>query len=103
MAVSNINGLNGAPLRSGGGKTSGARAAQKPASGEAAASSSPVAADSLKGSERLRALEASVAKTPEVNVERVNALKQAIADGSYQVNTAKLADKLVEMESSFRR
>lgn len=102
MAVSNINGLNGAPLRSGGGKTAGAQAAQKPASGEAAASPPPVA-DSLKGSERLRALEASVAKTPEVNVERVNALKQAIADGSYQVNTAKLADKLVEMESSFRR
>lgn len=99
MVVSNINGLTGAPLRSDGAKVPADRAGQG-SSAQEKTSPSP-AIDTLQGGERLRALEADVAKRPEVDVERVNALKQAIADGRYQLNTAKLADKLIEMESGF--
>jgi negative regulator of flagellin synthesis FlgM len=37
------------------------------------------------------------------NSERVAALKAAIQDGSYQVNPAKIADKLLQTEALFAR
>lgn len=103
MSISNINGLSGNnTVRGDAGKPSQAR-------GDSAASTSersPVVStsDSLSlsdGAARLRSLEAAVASAPEVDIERISALKQAIADGSYQVNVGKLADKLIQLESAF--
>ena len=36
---------------------------------------------------------------PVVDTKRVEAMKQAISDGSYEVNTEKVADKLMQFES----
>lgn len=42
-----------------------------------------------------RGLEKTGATEPEVDVEKVNAMKQAIADKSYFVNAGAIADKLL--------
>ena len=42
-----------------------------------------------------RGLEKTSATEPEVDVEKVNAMKQAIADKSYTVNPGAIADKLL--------
>lgn len=42
-----------------------------------------------------RGLEKASATEPEVDVEKVNAMKQAIADKSYTVNPGVIADKLL--------
>ena len=42
-----------------------------------------------------RGLEKTSATEPEVDVEKVNAMKQAIADKSYTVNASAIADKLL--------
>ena len=47
---------------------------------------------------KLRALEGSLRSVPVVDTERVNGVKQAFADGSYEVNHARLADKMMKFE-----
>ncbi len=42
-----------------------------------------------------RGLEKTASAEPEVDVEKVNAMKQAIADKSYTVNPGVIADKLL--------
>ncbi len=39
-----------------------------------------------------------VAATPEVDMSRVEAIKQAIADGSYNVDAGRIADQLLKLE-----
>ena len=104
MSVSNINGLGGNPVRNEGSKSPQARTGAGPAAdAKPAASPSGDAVNLGDGAERLRSLEAAVASAPEVDVERITALKQAIADGSYQIDTGKLAEKLIQLERSFSR
>lgn len=47
-------------------------------------------------SAQLRSLETSVANTSVVNKEKVAAIKQAISEGRFQVNSAVVADRLIE-------
>lgn len=49
---------------------------------------------------KLQSLERSLDKLPVVDSERVSELRQAIADGSYEVNSARVADKLLNLERS---
>ena len=72
------------------------RAAQ-PAATSAAAASDVVTLTDLGG--RLQALTQSVADVPVVDSKRVEFFRQAIADGSYQVDAAAVADKLANFES----
>jgi negative regulator of flagellin synthesis FlgM len=46
----------------------------------------------------LKELNDVVASTPEVDASRVEAIKQAIADGSYQVDAGRIADQLLKLE-----
>ena len=48
---------------------------------------------------RLRAMADRLAAMPEVDHERVAAIKQAIADGSYKVDPRGIAEKLMEFEA----
>lgn len=104
MSVSNINGLGSNPVRSEGSKSPQTRTGAGSAADAKPVSSPAGDAVSLgDGAERLRNLEAAVAVAPEVDLERIAALKQAIADGSYQIDTGKLAEKLIQLEQSFSR
>ncbi len=47
----------------------------------------------------LKALEQNLAKTPEFDAARVAELKDAIAGGSYTVDTQSIAGKLLDLES----
>lgn len=46
----------------------------------------------------LKELSDVVAATPEVDMSRVEAIKQAIADGSYNVDAGRIADQLLKLE-----
>lgn len=48
---------------------------------------------------QLGKVEHSVATTPVIDTQRVEQLKQAIANGSYEVDAEKVADKLMQFES----
>jgi negative regulator of flagellin synthesis FlgM len=49
---------------------------------------------------RLQRLEQSVAGLPEVDSSRVEAVRRAVADGSYHVDPARVADKLLGFENA---
>ena len=71
----------------------GTEAAGRAARGGEAVSLTPQAA-------RLLELERAVAASPDVDLERVEKLRQAVASGTYEIDYAKLADKLVQFEAA---
>lgn len=46
----------------------------------------------------LKELNDVVAASPEVDASRVEAIRQAITDGSYEVDAGRIADKLLQLE-----
>lgn len=46
-------------------------------------------------------LEASLSQIPDIDSQRVNAIKTAIADGQYQIDTDKIVSKLLQTERDF--
>lgn len=48
--------------------------------------------------QQLQAIEERLRDLPEVDSERVAQLRQAISDGSYQTDSARIADKLLALE-----
>ena len=49
--------------------------------------------------EKLRDLENQVANQPVVDSKRVDSIKKAIADGTFQVNVSQTAEKLAQFEN----
>jgi len=47
----------------------------------------------------LKALEAQIKQSPEVDNKRVAELKQALKDGKYEINPARIADKLLSLDA----
>jgi negative regulator of flagellin synthesis FlgM len=47
---------------------------------------------------QLQSLQQTLSNVPEVNAERVEALRAAIADGTYKVDPEKVAQNLIEFE-----
>lgn len=73
------------------------------ATGAATSASSTSTADqvTLTGSARtLQKLGEAVANAPVVNSQKVATLKQAIQNGTYQVNSGSVANKLLQFESN---
>lgn len=63
----------------------------------------PAGGDSVKltsTAQRLARLEAQVRETPDVREEKVGALRQQIADGSYDIDAGRIADNLLKSEAS---
>jgi negative regulator of flagellin synthesis FlgM len=50
----------------------------------------------------LQKIEEAVAKTPVVNAAKVASLKQAINSGTYQVDSGRVADKLLQFERGLK-
>jgi len=51
---------------------------------------------------QLQSLQQTLADAPIVNNERVEALRAAVADGSYQVDATELAQNMINFESQLR-
>lgn len=47
---------------------------------------------------QMQALEKAVAETPEVDLERVNEVREAVADGTYHIDNNQLANRLMRFE-----
>ncbi len=102
-----INGYSPAepvvPVKS---STSGGTVADKSQSeGTAAAPSSARSADqvTLTSSARsLQKIEETIANTPVVNTQKVASVKQQLNSGTYQVDSGRVASKLLQFESGLQ-
>ena len=77
-------------------------AADRPAADTAHASQAAPADSQVKLSnqaQQLQAIEERLRDLPEVNSARVEQIRQAIADGSYQPDSSRIADKLIALEA----
>lgn len=54
-------------------------------------------------STRLREIESTAAKGPEVDLKRVEAIREAIASGEYRVDSEHLASRLVDLEMALHK
>ena len=53
--------------------------------------------------ERLKSLEQQLASQPEVDKGRVSSVQHAISNGEYKVDPERVADKMIDFESSFNK
>ena len=98
--INNGNRIPGAPgmTPGGAGKANGADR-QEGAGQRSEAAATPPASDQAAMSERLGAVRQQIDATPEVNRERVDELKERIANGEYPVDAERIANRMVELES----
>ena len=103
MVIDFNPGTNGASRSSQSSATAGKRevTAERPASTQNTAQ--PAAADAKvqlsDKAQQLQAIEERLRELPEVDSARVERIRQAIADGSYQPDSRRIADKLINLES----
>ncbi|CEA06235.1 flagellar biosynthesis anti-sigma factor protein FlgM [Pseudomonas saudimassiliensis] len=104
MAIDfNTGGANGAARSNQTSGTTGKRdlPVERPA-GEAASTSAPATTHGevklSSQAQQLQAIEERLRELPEVDNARVAQIKQAIADGSYQIDSTRIADKLIALE-----
>ncbi len=98
-----INSASGRPADIGNGPT--ATGSQQQNSADKAATTQ-AAADSLNLTDqtaRLQALEKSISELPVVNTQRVEQVQNALATGTFQIDPARVADKLLSFEAGLAR
>lgn len=102
--IDKMNGIKPTPRidndRASGGVKLGANNSQS----TAARANSALADDTVEFTDtasRLSQLSADVAKADGVDVEKVEAIRQRIAEGSYEVNPDRIAEALVSLEREF--
>ena len=84
------------------GKSQAAAPNARQSKGPAAGSSSSTGADQLNLSSQaaqLQALEAEIANLPVVDTHRVQDVQQTLATGSYEIQPARVADKVLTFEA----
>jgi len=96
---SNINSSNGAPRnRVDSGSGSGQNANATETKGEQTAK--PEVSLSSQA-QTLNRLESNIQATDDVDSERVAAIQKAIADGSFEINAERIAEKLLSQDELF--
>jgi len=50
----------------------------------------------------MQKIEEAVARAPVVNSDKVAAIKQSISAGTYQINAASVADKMIKFERGLK-
>ena len=101
--VIDFNRLNNSPALTGSTRTTGAKdsADAKPLATQAEQASASQSGESVHLSneaQQLQKITDSLRDQPVVNKARVAELKQAIADGSYQIDNDRLAGKIIKAE-----
>lgn len=94
----------GAPDRVTGSNVQGVDKTQSETTTASAAGSSAAADQvTLTGSARtLQKLGEAIANAPVVNTQKVAVVKQAVQNGTYQVDAGSIADKILQLESSLK-
>lgn len=93
------------PLAPPKGSNTGAVTADKTQSEAAGPAVAPQTSDQLtltSSARSLQKLSDAVAQTPVVNSDKVASVKQALANGTYQVNASSVADKLLQFEQGLK-
>lgn len=80
------------------GASQGARADRREADRPAAADNTADQLSLTTSAQLLKELSEAVNASPEVDTSRVEAIKQALANGGYEVDAARIADKLLNLE-----
>jgi negative regulator of flagellin synthesis FlgM len=85
------------------GANSGGQVVDKAQSEATAPASSSADTVTLTGSAvALQKLSEAVAKAPVVNTQKVASVKQAVQNGTYQVDAGRVADKLLQFENGLK-
>lgn len=89
MKIDQLKVSNNTPI------SEGKSRAPKSSSGSAATEESS-AVDYASLSSQLQEIESTLAKTPVVDAARVEEIKNAIAEGRFQINPERIADRLID-------
>ena len=100
--VSEVNGPGSGSIKPVVGQTSKVESAARPQAPGATASADSDVVTLTDLAARLQALAKSIEQLPEVDRQRVAELKQAIADGSYEVDDESVAEKLAAFEAQLQ-
>lgn len=101
--VSHINGSSGGAVHGAGQREQVHKAPQDAAPPAAPAAQQSSGADSVvltDTASRLQSLESLVNQAPAVDQQKVTALRQAITDGSYHVDSNRVAQKFARFETA---
>jgi negative regulator of flagellin synthesis FlgM len=91
------------PVKGSGGNVSGLDKAQSESASVASAAASTADQVTFTGPARaLQKLGEAVANAPVVNTQKVADVKQAIQNGTYQVDAGRVADKILQFESGLK-
>jgi negative regulator of flagellin synthesis FlgM len=91
-----------APLKGSNGGGVVAEKSQGDASSPAPAAQSGDHVTLTESARSMQKIEEAVAKTPVVNSDKVAAIKQSISAGTYQINAASVADKMLKFERGLK-
>ena len=78
------------------------QAQQTPAAAETGQSSMSDTISLSEGAKQLGKLDNTAASAPVIDTQRVEAVKKAIENGSYEIDPVKVADKLMQFESMLK-
>ena len=103
MAINDIKGLPPAPAQNAGDGARVKAPRNEPSGAAPREDKKPAATDTVSltdAAQRLRELEKSVASLPVVDTQRVDAVKKALADGTYRIKPERIADKMLGFENA---
>ncbi|NHN39467.1 flagellar biosynthesis anti-sigma factor FlgM [Pseudomaricurvus alcaniphilus] len=97
---SNIHSSSGSPRNRVDARGTDTKSSSQPESSGSQASSKPDVSLSTQA-RLLHKLESQISSSPDVNSDRVADIKRAIAEGSYQINPERIAERMLEQDDQF--